>query len=388
MKRGKFQFRHYAVLLILAFLVSLVSAGPTDTGDSMRKLTEADRIGRDRQFTGDMQSDKSADSIVGYTRQLVNRGYNLAERLRSMSASESLLGPLVTKLKQFDTRPEVLESGGDASVDELRRIYLDVRWTVRRIAFCNPLLDFDKILFIKRHDSGGVFHMCDQYSGCNARPIGGLFILSDPFGSNPKMTNVLQNSVVERGRLMGDFVWPEGTTIKSLRIIQALPKTTPPPNRPRIGIANQTNARAVLGTVPVEADGSAYFKAPIGKAIYFQALDERGMATQSMRSATYVHPGEQLTCLGCHEPNHRVPKHTTSRPSALMRPPSKIESDVDGSNPFNYVRLVQPVLERNCVSCHRQKKALDLSGEIEGNNGWIRSYNNLAGKYAFLLQRL
>ena len=80
-----------------------------------------------------------------------------------------------------------------------------------------------------------------------------------------------------------DFSWPPGTRIKSLRIIQMLPKSTPPPNEPRIGVADQTNARAVLGTVPVESDGSACFEAPPGKAIYFQALDARGMAVQSMR---------------------------------------------------------------------------------------------------------
>jgi len=67
----------------------------------------------------------------------------------------------------------------------------------------------------------------------------------------------------------------------------------------------------------------------------------------------------------------------------VQRPPSKIRPDLDGSNPFNYVRLVQPVLNRNCVTCHRQKKALDLTGVIEGKNGWTRSYNNLAGKYGF-----
>ena len=63
---------------------------------------------------------------------------------------------------------------------------------------------------------------------------------------------------------------------RPLRVIQVLPKSTAPPNEPRIGVANQTNARAVLGTVPVEADGSAYFQAPVGKPLYFQALDERG----------------------------------------------------------------------------------------------------------------
>ena len=94
-----------------------------------------------------------------------------------------------------------------------------------------------------------------------------------------------------------DFPWPGGTKIDALRIIQVLPKTTPPPNVPRIGVADQTNARAVLGTVPVESDGSVHFTAPAGKAIYFQALDGNGLAVQSMRSATYLQPGETLTCV-------------------------------------------------------------------------------------------
>ena len=181
----------------------------------------------------------------------------------------------------------------------------------------------------------------------------------------------------------GDFTWPEGTKIAALRIVQVLPKTTAPNNRPRIGVANQTNARAVLGTVPVEPDGSAYFQAPVGKLLYFQALDERGMAVQSMRSGTYVHPGERLTCQGCHEPKRRPPSRPERLPSALVRQPSRIEPDVDGSNPFSYVRLVQPVLDRHCADCHRQQQALDLTATIEGDYGWTRSYTNLAAKYGF-----
>jgi hypothetical protein len=180
-----------------------------------------------------------------------------------------------------------------------------------------------------------------------------------------------------------DFQWPPDTNITALRVIQVLPKTTPPPNKPRIGIANQTNARAVLGTVPVEADGSVFFEAPAGKELYFQALDERSMAVQSMRSGTYVHPGERLTCQGCHERKRRTPPAPSETPLALKRAPSKIQPDVDGSNPFNYVRLVQPVLDRNCTTCHQQKKALDLGGAIEGKYGWTRSYTNLAPKYGF-----
>ena len=180
-----------------------------------------------------------------------------------------------------------------------------------------------------------------------------------------------------------DFPWPKDTEITSLRIIQVFPKTTPPSNQPRIGVGNQTNARAVLGTVPVESDGSAYFEVPAGKVVYFQALDDRGLAVQSMRSGTYVHPGEHLTCLGCHEPKHHAPPMPKHVPLALKRAPSRIEPDVDGSNPFNFIRLVQPVLDEKCVSCHRERKALDLTRVVDGEHGWSRSYQNLAGSYGF-----
>jgi len=56
---------------------------------------------------------------------------------------------------------------------------------------------------------------------------------------------------------------------------------------------------------------------------------------------------------------------------------------VGGSNPFNFPRLVQPVLDRHCVECHRQEKVLDLSGLVEGKHGWSRSYASLAEKYGF-----
>jgi len=203
------------------------------------------------------------------------------------------------------------------------------------------------------------------------------FSKSQGFGRDDRATAAVLNVYDS------DFDWPEGTEVKRLRIIQVLPKATAPSNKPRIGIGNQTNARAVLGTVPVEADGSAYFEVPPGKLIYFQALDSRGLAVQSMRSGTYLHPGEQLTCQGCHEPKHRPPALPKPTALALKRPASIIEPDVDGSNPFNYVRLVQPVLDRHCVACHQKEKALDLTSTIEAKYGWTRSYTNLAGKYGF-----
>ncbi len=180
-----------------------------------------------------------------------------------------------------------------------------------------------------------------------------------------------------------DFQWPEGAKVDRLRIVQLLPKSTPPPDKPRIGVARQSNARASLGTVPVEADGSVHFEAPVGVPIYFQALDEKGMAIQSMRSVTYVHPGERLVCQGCHEPKRRQRRPTGPLPVALRRGPSPLEPEAEGSNPFNYVRLVQPVLDRHCVACHEKEDALDLAGAPGAKHGWTRSYANLAEAFGF-----
>ena len=66
--------------------------------------------------------------------------------------------------------------------------------------------------------------------------------------------------------------------------------------------------RWVLGTVPVEEDGSAHFNVPAYRELFFQALDERGMAVTSMRSATSLRDGEQLVCAGCHEPKSQAPQ--------------------------------------------------------------------------------
>ena len=75
-----------------------------------------------------------------------------------------------------------------------------------------------------------------------------------------------------------DFAWPEDTRIKALRVVQLFPKTTPSSGTPRIGAGNQSLVRGVLGTVPVEADGSAHFETPTNVPLYFQALDAAGRA--------------------------------------------------------------------------------------------------------------
>ncbi len=174
--------------------------------------------------------------------------------------------------------------------------------------------------------------------------------------------------------------WPVGTRISALRILQVLPKTTWRESSPRIGHGFQKGARAVLGTVPVEADGSAWFEAPINMPLFFQALDADGLAVQTMRSDTYLHAGEQMVCAGCHESRRATPAKRAGSPLAFRRAPSAIVPDVEGSRPFSYPRLVQPVLDRACVDCHaKEPKAPDLSAGdwAKQPDGWYTSYVNL-----------
>ena len=175
---------------------------------------------------------------------------------------------------------------------------------------------------------------------------------------------------------------PEDAKIKALRIIQLLPKTTPYADNPRIGYGAQKGARAILGSVPVEADGSVYFNLPVDTPVYFQAIDENGMAVQSMRSATYVHPGEKLICQGCHDNRTQAPITAKQFPTAMSRQPSDIVPELDGTNPFSFARLVQPVLDASCVACHTEnldKKAPDLrrGTAAKNRNHWYQSYLNL-----------
>jgi hypothetical protein len=174
------------------------------------------------------------------------------------------------------------------------------------------------------------------------------------------------------------FPMPSDRPIRQLRVFQVLPKSTHEANNPRIGHANAESARMFLGTVPVEADGSAYFRAPARKPLYFQAVDADGKAVQSMRSVTYLQPGERRACVGCHEQQGTAAP--TKQLMALKRPASALGPGPDGSRPFNYVRLVQPVLDRSCVRCHdgtvgEGKSLLALTGEA--TKQFTRSYDSL-----------
>lgn len=177
-------------------------------------------------------------------------------------------------------------------------------------------------------------------------------------------------------RLPGDL------PVTHLRIVQVLLKTTPNADSPRVGAAFAAPGKQVLGTVPVEADGSAFFEVPARTPVLFQALNAQGCAVQTMRSLVYLQPGEHQSCIGCHE--QRTKTGSAGAPAqALGRAPSSIKPGPDGSRPFSYPRLVQPVLDRHCVPCHDGKEPGRpvLTSEPEGD--FTKSYNALVSRVSF-----
>jgi formylglycine-generating enzyme required for sulfatase activity len=150
-----------------------------------------------------------------------------------------------------------------------------------------------------------------------------------------------------------------------------------------IGMDGPWDIKRVLGTVPVEADGSANFRIPANKPITLQPLDAEGKALQLKRTWIVGMPGEVVSCAGCHESQNASPRVKLS--FAALREPSNIEPWHGPARGFAFHREVQPVLDRRCIGCHDgqsrpdgrelidlrgTEKITDWTSQISGNVGY------------------
>ncbi len=121
----------------------------------------------------------------------------------------------------------------------------------------------------------------------------------------------------------------------------------------RVGLDGPWDIKRIIGTVPVEPDGSAIFKVPANTPIAMQPLDAEGKAVALMRSWATAMPGEVLSCVGCHESQNTVPPMGARM--ASRRPVSEITPWYGDTRGFGFEEEVQPVLDRYCISCHDGK---------------------------------
>ena len=180
---------------------------------------------------------------------------------------------------------------------------------------------------------------------------------------------------------------------KFIRVIQMDPKTYTTWNKtvqhdgPAISVFQADGVKRIIGTVPIEADGSINFQVPPGQAIFFEMLDEKGQAIHVMRSFTYVMPGENRGCFGCHESNMNTRGNMQmgggQMGSALRKPAVELTPAPWGMESISFARFVQPVLDRNCGKCHQNpdspayaKLNMTSRPSAKGWWGWVHSRPN------------
>jgi hypothetical protein len=159
--------------------------------------------------------------------------------------------------------------------------------------------------------------------------------------------------------------------VKRLRILAQSPKkynTEGPRYHDHYPIIGQGSyyVKINLGTVPVAESGAAFFKVPSNTEIYFEALDENGKEIIRMGSVTQITTGEQASCIGCHEDRLKPSPVNPTNMKRMSKPPDKITPPAWGAGPVDYVKQVQPVLDKHCIKCHSgatPAKGIDLSGD-------------------------
>ena len=159
----------------------------------------------------------------------------------------------------------------------------------------------------------------------------------------------------------------EPGSVKKLLVMQQVPK---PVNfsggMQPLTIGGTFTLAQILGTVPVEPDGSAYMELPALRSIFFVALDEKDLAVKRMHSFLVLQPGETTSCVGCHEQRVQSPHAKFTDLVALRRPPSRLEPIPGVPEVVDFPRDIQPILDRHCVECHNTDRFdgnVDLTGD-------------------------
>lgn len=172
---------------------------------------------------------------------------------------------------------------------------------------------------------------------------------------------------------------PRGT-VKDLRVFTYAYNYRSMGSHSLVGQESGWDVKRILGTVPVEPDGSAMFRVPANTPIALQPLDEEGRALQLMRSWMTARPGEMLSCVGCHETGNSTPP--AKRSAGAGQKPDDIKPFYGPSRGYSYLREVQPVLDKYCIACHDGKKREDGKVIPDFANRELKEEGHSAGTFS------
>jgi hypothetical protein len=110
-------------------------------------------------------------------------------------------------------------------------------------------------------------------------------------------------------------------TAGNLLCLNARLSREPLPDRPVGSVSAYTQDAAgkplLLGTSPVESDGSFFLQLPADKPLRLEIRDDRGGTLRSEQGWFWMRPSEQRICVGCHTGPERTPENHV--PKILLR---------------------------------------------------------------------
>ncbi len=221
-----------------------------------------------------------------------------------------------------------------------------------------------------QHQGGGLLH---EPRAVRVRPREKLIA---PRVEHEEPTGRLVMANVYHGRKMEGI---QRGDIKKLLVLELLPKQVNFSGGPDlVSWLGTFSLERVLGTIPVEDDGSAYFEVPACRPVFFVALDQHDRPVKRMHSFVSVMPGETTGCVGCHEPRTESPRQKSTPLEALQRPASKIRAFTGVPDVVDFPHDIQPILDRHCVECHnyqRRDGGVLLTGDLGAQ--WSHSFFHL-----------
>ena len=204
-----------------------------------------------------------------------------------------------------------------------------------------------------------------------------------PASSRPSYPDVADSTLGDEGELMLADVnhsltpLPPSRKVTQLRVFQVLPKTgSHVANQPRL--VTRTPKAPACSWVPCPWRRMVRpISAPPPANLYtcrpLMPRDGRCKACAAYFTCSRVKGAVAWDAM-----NRRPPPPGYRKTSSQARPPSRIEPGPDGSHPMSYMRLIQPILNSRCVSCHSEANPgtkVNLTSAAE--EPFVKSYLSL-----------
>jgi hypothetical protein len=175
--------------------------GPADAAKNIALKRPADQSSVSQWSTAKVPISSATPKPALPIREVIDHGRLLARDLRQAGLDTR---PHERELDAAAARLTALPAS--ASAEAKRGLYLEARWAVRRLALANPLLDFDKLLFVKRFTQETYPDVCLNHMPWVSRPGGDICILS-PVAPDGKVRKLL-NGALGPGHVHGmDLSW-------------------------------------------------------------------------------------------------------------------------------------------------------------------------------------